>query len=296
MRAELKLKSMKKLRNNQQQLMALTQQICQQLQRPGEADVMSLGVLTSQQMGEVQMLVHLCRRAYEVAVIPDAVCCSSGECAVSPARTAVIFATVIRRTFVFLQSVPQLQQLNVSRRMALLKQRGMESLIVLSALTFDPLERGWNVRNRGLVCEPKPIHVCETDFDQLHGESVKRKHFDTITALLALHADEPIITMLALIAFFTLDDQEENVSCEAAEIVAMQEHFIDLLKRYVHWKLGPGGSEKIFARYILKLSDVREVNNLHRVIQCFVLTYLTAPGCVPADIWTAGTFECAHLK
>lgn len=267
MRAELKLKSMKKLRNNQQQLMALTQQICAQLQRPGERDVTAPSVLTSNQMGEIQMLIQLCRRAYQTALVPDEVCMNG--CSPSPANTAVIFATVIRRTFIFLQSVPQLQQLNLARRMALLKQRGMESLIVLSSLTFDPVARGWNSQNRGLICEPKPIHVCENDFDRLHGEAVKRKHFDTISSLLSLNADEPIITLLALITFFTLDDHEEAVSCEAAEIIAMQEHFIDLLKRYVHWKLGSVGSEKVFARFILKLSDVREVNNLHRVIHFF---------------------------
>ena len=93
-----------------------------------------------------------------------------------------------------------------------------------------------------------------------------RKHFDTISSLLlSLNADEQIVVLLSLVAFFTIDDHQNGNSEEAAQILAIQEHFIDLLKRYVHWKMGPEISENAFTRYILKLSDVREVHNLHKV-------------------------------
>lgn len=266
MRAELKMKSMKKLRNNQEQLMLLTQKICRQLAPIDENVLNGRGVgLTAPQSREIQAVVQYCRRAYQANPIPAEV--QTEECGKPASSTAVIFATVIRRTFCFLQSMPQLKQLSLESQTSLMKNRAMESLIVLSALTFDPVNRRWTTvaKDHSLLKEPKPIHVCEKDFERLHGVSVTRRHFDTITSLLSLNADEQIITLLALVSFFTLDSNQEGDPNEAAQILAIQEHFIELLKRYVHWKMGPELSEKAFARFILKLSDVREVNNLHRV-------------------------------
>ena len=267
MRAELKLKSMNKLRNNQEQLMILTQKICRQ-SGPPDKPMPSPGLmLNPDQAKEIHVLVHLCRKAYKDHEYPKQF--QTSECRPS-AHTAVIFSSVIRRVFYFLQSVPQIQHLSTSSQMSLLKERGMESLIVMSALSFDPIGRVWTNRSKTnykvLVDEPYPLHVCEKDFERLHGHAVMRKHFDTISSLLlSLNADEQIVVLLSLVAFFTIDDHQNGNSEEAAQILAIQEHFIDLLKRYVHWKMGPEISENAFTRYILKLSDVREVHNLHKV-------------------------------
>lgn len=268
MRAELKMKSMKKLRNNQEQLMILTQQICRQLGPADRPAITTSFILTPTQSTEIQLIVQLCRRSYEVNAIPAEV--QREVCQPSAASTAIIFATVIKRVFHFLQSIPQLKALDQETQTNLLKQRGMESLIVLSALTFDPVRRKWSTREftKSLVKEPNPMHVCEKDFERLHGGTVTRKHFDMLCSFLSLNADEPIVTLLALVAFFSLDDHQQG-SREAAQILAIQEHFIELLKRYVHWKMGPEISEKAFARFILKLSDVREVDNLHKVLTSF---------------------------
>lgn len=262
MRAELKMKSMKKLRCNQEQLMMLTEKICRQF-GPAESSLVSSAlILTPGQSREIDLVTSLCRQAYQTHVIPDNIQYES--CNSSAATTALIFGTVIRRVFGFLQSIPQLQQLDLCSQTNLLKERGMDSLIVLSALTFDPIGRRWSPECRALVTEPRPLHVCEMDFERLHGVAVTRKHFDTISSLLSLNVDEEIITLLSLVTFFTVDDHQNN-SSKAAQILAIQEHFIELLKRYVHWKMGPNISEKAFARYILKLSDIREVHNLHKV-------------------------------
>lgn len=264
MRAELKMKSLKKLRNNQEQLMLLTKKICRQLGPNNNGSVVSSSLpLTINQSKEIEMIVQCCRRAYQMNVVPFLV--QKEECNPTAATTAIIFVTVIRRVFTFLQSIPQLQQLHPASQTSLLKQHGMESLIVLSALTFDPIGRKWTSKDQTLAKEPVPIHVCEKDFERLHGVSVTRKHFDTICSLLSMNADEQIITLLSLVTFFTVDDNVHNDPNEAARILLVQEHFIELLKRYVHWKMGPDISEKAFARFILKLSDVREVNNLHKV-------------------------------
>lgn len=272
MRAELKMKSMKKLRNNQEQLMILTQKICRQLAPADRSVDRTSGlILSPDHAKEIHLLVHLCRRAYQVTEFPKH--CQSSDCqSALPGQTAVIFASVIRRVFFFLRSVPQLQQLDESSQMSLLKERGMESLIIMSALTFDPIGRKWASKEgtsyNTLISESYPIHVCEKDFERLHGPAVMRKHFDTITSLLlSLNVDEQIVVLLALVAFFAIDDNQQGNSAEAAHILVIQEHFIELLKRYVHWKMGPEISEKVFARYILKLSDVREVHNLHKVAQ-----------------------------
>lgn len=140
----------------------------------------------------------------------------------------------------------------------------MEALIVLSTLTYNPEKRMWIKNSSTLVEEPRTVHVCAADFERLHGPAVTRKHLDTITSLLNMNADERIITLLALIAFFTLDDQQQQ-SEWADQILVVQEHFIDLLKCYIRCKFVGDVSETIFTRFILKLSDVREVNNLHKV-------------------------------
>lgn len=265
MRAELKLKSLKKqLRNNnpsgqqqQQQLMLLSPN---QLRFLGK---MPSGILSSNQLREIQTLAHLCRLAYEANVVPAEL--QSDACHSSASAIAVIFATVIRRTFHFLESVPQLSELVSSTKMSLLKERGIEALIILSALTFNPISRTWKKDITTLAPEPVSVHVCSNDFELLHGPLVTRKHLDTISSLLALNADEQIIALLSLVAFFTLDGNQFVDSVSVDRIQFIQEHFIDLLKRYIQWKFGMELSEKVFARFILKLSDVREVNNLHKV-------------------------------
>lgn len=270
MRAELKMKSMKKLRTNQEQLMLLTAKICRQM-APADGSVVSSGLpLTPGQSREIDMVVQLCRHSYHTYLIPDE--SVNEECGPPAGMTALVFGTVIRRVFAFLQSIPQLQQLDIASQTSLLKHHGMESLIVLSALSFDPIGRKFTTKDRTLVKEPRPVHVCEKDFERLHGATVTRKHFDTICSLLSLNADEQIITLLSLVTFFTVDDHYLlGSSREGAQVLAIQEHFIELLKRYVHWKMGSDTSEKAFARYILKLSDVREVNNLHQVIHLFII-------------------------
>jgi hypothetical protein len=271
MRAELKLKSLKKqLRNNnssgqqqQQQLMLLSPN---QLRFLGK---MPSGILSSNQLREIQALAHLCRLAYEANVVPVEL--QIDACHSSASAIAVIFATVIRRTFHFLESVPQLGELDPSTKMSLLKERGIEALIILSALTFNPISRTWKKDVTTLVPEPVSVHVCSNDFELLHGPLVTRKHLDTVSSLLALNADEQIIALLSLVAFFTLDDNQFVDSVSVDRIQSIQEHFIDLLKRYIQWKFGMELSEKVFARLILKLSDVREVNNLHKVFNIFIL-------------------------
>ena len=270
MRAELKLKSLKKqLRNNnpsgqqqQQQLMLLSPN---QLRFLGK---MPSGILSSNQLREIQTLAHLCRLAYEANVVPAEL--QSDACHSSASAIAVIFATVIRRTFHFLESVPQLSELVSSTKMSLLKERGIEALIILSALTFNPISRTWKKDITTLAPEPVSVHVCSNDFELLHGPLVTRKHLDTISSLLALNADEQIIALLSLVAFFTLDGNQFVDSVSVDRIQFIQEHFIDLLKRYIQWKFGMELSEKVFARFILKLSDVREVNNLHKVFISFL--------------------------
>jgi len=288
MRAELKLKSMKKLRNNQEQLMILTQKICRQLGPPERPATSPCLMLNPDQAKEIHVLVHLCRKSYEVNEYPKQY--QTSECLSPTGHTAVIFSNVIRRVFYFLQSVPQLQHLKVSSQMSLLKQRGMESLIVMSALSFDPVGRVWSNKTgyKVLLNEPYPIHVCEKDFERLHGHAVMRKHFDTISSLLlSLNADEQIVVLLSLVAFFTIDDHQNGNSEEAAQILAIQEHFIELLKRYVHWKMGPEISENAFTRYILKLSDVREVHNLHKV-SIILVVFLALAGSV-SPRWRCAT-------
>lgn len=265
MRLELKNKSLKKLKTNPQEQTNTIRLLPFQVFRPIQVDT----VISFEQIREIYGLAQNCRVAYQTHTIPKEV--QSDRCANSSAETAVVFSVAIQRSFSFLESVPQTKELDPAIRTILLKEHGMEALIVLSSLTFNPERQMWLKHYTTLLEEPVPLHVCMSDFERLHGPQVTRKHFDIVTSLLNLNADEHIITLLSLVAFFTLDQHTQSMLSNGERIVSIQEHFIDLLKRYVSWKFAGDLSEKIFARYILKLSDVREVNNLYKVDQSKIM-------------------------
>ena len=270
MRQELRNKSMNKLKNNgnnqQQQQQSNTIPLLPfQVFRPIQVDA----VITFEQIREIYGLFQHCRTAYQTFVLPKEV--QSHTCSSSSAETAVMFSVVIQRSFSFLETVPQFKELDPNIRTILLKEHGMEAVIVLSSLTFNPERQMWLKHSTTLAEEPVPLHACILDFERLHGPDVSRKHFDIVTALLGLNADEHIITLLSLVAFFTLDHQTQGIPMNGQRILSIQEHFIDLLKRYISWKFADDISEKIFARFILKLSDVREINNMYKVSIVFRL-------------------------
>ena len=245
MRAELKLKSLKKqLRSSnaaggqQQQLMLLSHN---QLRFLGK---MPDDILSVNQMREIQSLVHLCRLSYQTHLIPAEL--QSDTCHSSASAIAVIFATVIRRVFHFLESVPQLSELVSNTKTSLLKERGIEALIILSALTFNPVIRTLRKDETTLAMEPVPVHVCSNDFELLHGPMVTKKHLDTVASILSLNPDEQTIVLLSLVAFFTLDDNQFVDLNSATRIQAIQEHFIDLFKRNIQCKFGMELGEKVY--------------------------------------------------
>lgn len=81
-------------------------------------------IISPDQVAEIDTLVQLCRVAYRAHAFPEEL--QSEICPSSTAQTAAIFSTVIRRVFSFLESVPQLRQLDMKCRMNLLKEHGMK--------------------------------------------------------------------------------------------------------------------------------------------------------------------------
>lgn len=172
MRIELKSKSMKKVGINQQLKILKSGIFSSDDALPDEP------AISATELREIDWLVQLCRNAYNSNLVPVEV--QSDKCPASSALTAVIFASAIRRVFCFLQSVPHLEHLHPIVRMSLLKQRGMEAVVVLSSLTFNVASRMWTRYGTTLVMEPRPVHVCAADFERLHGSHVTRKHLDTV--------------------------------------------------------------------------------------------------------------------
>ena len=257
MRAELKRKSLMKMAKCQSNPPA--EQLMTILPRHFRPEQDRTVYLSDAALHEIKSLVSFCSQAYIEHAISDDL--SRTRCHHSSANVAIIFGTCIRRTMAFIQYIPQVRALHLSTQAALMKTRIMEVLVVLSSLTFDPTARAWISTGNSLMKEPKTMHVCAEDFVGLHGEGVMHKHFDVLCSLLSMRADREIIVLLSLISYFS---QEHETVAESSSISTNQEHFIHLLKMYLRWKFGSSDCESVFARFILKLSDAREANELHQ--------------------------------
>ena len=155
-------------------------------------------------------------------------------------------------------------------QMSLMKARLMETLIVLSCMTFDPVKMCWSHETGKLLNDPAPVHACSHDFVGLHGETVMNKHFQVICSLLAMGADKEIVVLLSLVTFFGQDgehDDDAPSGSSSHDAEAHQEHFIHLLKMYIRFKFGPKECAKMFDCFMYQLSDVRQAHQLHRQAQ-----------------------------
>lgn len=151
------------------------------------------------------------------------------------------------RTF---KKIEQLDQI------ALLKGAVVEVLILRSAKMFDAQSQGWNIDKNG--CK----HTVHADA-LLNSHSETAKFFNeyqqfSMALLRSTQADNIVIMLLIVLAVLS-PDREKLL---ARDIIAKsQEEYAEVLREYIAVRYPQ--EEQMFARVMVKLAAIREMNEMH---------------------------------
>ena len=181
-----------------------------------------------------------------------------------------MFGTLILRFAFYARLMCDFSVLPYSDQAILLKNGALEMCHLRGALVFDPTSDRWPNVNMSLYANAPVLKV--SNMNHMTSSKLFQKHMEFIAALQKLDVDEPTIMLLILIVLFT----PEQAGLERADaIAAIQDRYSSILQRYVNWRYGPSQGPIAFAKVINKLSDLRELSDLHNQHHLFLSKSLT---------------------
>lgn len=168
-----------------------------------------------------------------------------------------MFTTGIRRWAAFARSLSEFSSLCRQDQANILQAAVMQLSILRAVASFRMSEKEWRINTP--VNEFTPSLSLE-DVQRLLSPQLAEMHLTFISSMHKFKVDEPTIMLLSLITMFT-PDRADLVARES--IAKTQEQYILLLERYCNWKYGPADKGRTFANLLAKMSDLRELSDLH---------------------------------
>ena len=133
----------------------------------------------------------------------------------------------------------------------------MQLSILRAVASFRMQDKEWRINTP--VNQFTPSLSLE-DVQRLLSPQLAEIHLTFISSMHKLCVDEATIMLLSLITLFTAESPD---LIERSAVAAVQEDYILLLQRYCSWKYGPDDKGKTFANLLAKMSDLRELSDLH---------------------------------
>jgi len=164
----------------------------------------------------------------------------------------------MRRVIAMTKQIASFRILPQEDQIQLLKTGSIELLILRSVITFD--------KEKQHFLDPfDPEETSAMKLEQLEraeiGTGLFEDHMKFIRSLVVeLRADETTLILLLVIALFS-PDRENLLSKDY--VSGQQEKYCLLLKRHLESKYSGGAARVLFPRYILKLTDIRSLNEEH---------------------------------
>ncbi|GFO47065.1 vitamin D3 receptor a [Plakobranchus ocellatus] len=177
-------------------------------------------------------------------------------------NTAELF---VRKVIKFAKNLRPFKSLVRSDQVGLLKSSVVDIMMLRSAVNYDPFSETWNLNTKGCMTQGADQAAgARISADILKsGSSNTKKLFMTysrfIKSLMSLvHGDRVVLELLILMSLFAAD----RVPLEQHDrIQGVQENYAYLLHRYVAHRFDM--EPTLFARIVMKLADLRDINEIH---------------------------------
>ena len=168
-----------------------------------------------------------------------------------------MFGTLIRRFAFYARMMADFTSLPSQDQRALLKGGVLEMCMLRGALVFDPVNNRWPNTNMSLYKDTPVLKL--GNISNLTSSRIFQMHMEFIGFIQQLGVDEPTIMLLILIVLFT----ERPGLTRPNWVEKYQAYYTSLLERYMGWRFGPRRAKQMFNKLLTKLSDLRELSDIH---------------------------------
>ncbi|XP_069974888.1 uncharacterized protein [Penaeus vannamei] len=224
---------------------------------PYEPDMATmLNYMTEQERDEVEQAVRNYQLAYhDVPYKNDLKQFNVGRPSV---QIINMFTTVVRRFAYFARLFPDFCELPSQDQGSLLRGGILEMSLIRGVQSFDTDNNRWPNTKEQIYKDAPTLRV--EDMKKLVSCELYDMHMKFIFSMKDLNVDEPVMMMLLLIVLFTSDRPGLQ---ETARIQARQDHYLQLIRKYMNWRYGPHNATIMYPRLLIKLTDLRELNDQH---------------------------------
>ncbi|XP_071521137.1 uncharacterized protein [Panulirus ornatus] len=212
--------------------------------------------MTAEERDEIERAVLRYRRAYnDVPYRHDLKNCSVDRPSI---QIINMFTTIVRRFAYFARLFPEFCDLPSQDQGNLLRGGILEMSLIRGVQSFDTEHSRWPDTNHQLYRDAPTL--CVEDMKKLVSCELYEMHMKFIHSLKELNVDEPVMMLLLLIVLFTSDRPD---LAAAATVQQRQDHYLHLLRKYLGWRYGPHNAPILYPRLLIKLTDLRELNDQH---------------------------------
>ncbi|KAK4300636.1 hypothetical protein Pmani_027168 [Petrolisthes manimaculis] len=225
---------------------------------PHEPDPATLlHYMTTEERDEVEQAVRNYQLSYtDVPYLSDLL---SGWKEGRPSvQIVAMFTTIIKRFAYFARLFPAFLDFTSHDQETLLRTGILEMSLIRGVQTFDTSNNRWPDSSH-LLYHSAPTLKAE-DMKKLVSCELYETYMKFIHSLNKLGVDEPVMMMLLLIVLFTSDRPGLK---DTAAVQIKQDHYLLLLRKYLGWRHGPHNARLLYPRLLLKLTDLRELNDQH---------------------------------
>ncbi|XP_037803627.1 ecdysone-induced protein 75B-like [Penaeus monodon] len=141
---------------------------------------------------------------------------------------------------------------------SLLRGGILEMSLIRGVQSFDTDNNRWPNTKEQIYKDAPTLRV--EDMKKLVSCELYDMHMKFIFSMKDLNVDEPVMMLLLLIVLFTSDRPGLQ---ETARIQARQDHYLQLIRKYMNWRYGPHNATIMYPRLLIKLTDLRELNDQH---------------------------------
>lgn len=211
-----------------------------------------------------QILVNEVIHAHELSFFMTVATPMKSSNLSSPAEFINLAECSVRRMIKFAKTVEMFKLISKDDQIALLKGAVVEVMMLRSAINYDPHTETWSLNT--LSCLSNGI---ATGSDRINAQALKmanpetRKTYSEYSTyikslMIVIHGDLVILKLLIVMALFSAD--RVNV-VEKEKIQLVQEKYAIALQNYIRFRFPD--EKSLFARAIMKLTEIRDINETH---------------------------------
>ncbi|XP_063843661.1 vitamin D3 receptor B-like [Scylla paramamosain] len=235
-----------------------------------------LSYMSAAEWEELEQAVRNYRQAY--TAVPHSQSVEGWEGKGTSLHIVSMFSTVVRRFAHFARLFPEFSELPSEDQSRLLRYGILEMSLIRGIQSLHTNNDRWPPIPHPPpppplpppMPPPPPPHSTATTTSRAAPQDTKQvvscelyeMHMKFVQSMRELGVDEPVLLLLLLVVLFS-SDRPGLQTAAAVAVQTRQDHYLLLLRKYLNWRHGPNNAPILYPRLLLKLTDLRELNDQH---------------------------------